>query len=131
MTSGWCLNCAGLDQNEGTSLSYGVDLEQCLNKCNSSPSAKGCEHGPGGACTIHTQDVLKGNGVSTYKCWTHPNSCQGMRNVLLFSLFFLVSLFILYLHINCISLLQDADDLANFFQVTPSQTRVSSINAHP
>ena len=82
MTSGWCLNCASEDQNEGTITSREGDEESCLNKCKSFSAARGCEY-DGTTCTIHTRDVLKGSGDGRYKCWTLSNSCPGKWQCLL------------------------------------------------
>ena len=75
-TTGWCLDCNGVDENEGTTQFIGLDEDACLKKCSENIEAKGCEH-IATTCSVHTNKVSRGNGNARHNCWTAPNNCPG------------------------------------------------------
>ena len=76
MTTGLCVDCNGVDQNDGQISLQGLNEQQCLQKCTENANVKGCEHS-GTSCYIHTKEVSKGNGRANFKCWSAPTNCQG------------------------------------------------------
>ena len=77
-TTGWCLDCNGVDQNEGTTQFNGLGEDACINKCSEINEAKGCEYsGIWAVCAVHTNEVSRGSGNAGYKCWTALNNCPG------------------------------------------------------
>ena len=75
-STGWCLDCVGVEQNEGITQFTGLSEEACINKCSEINEAKGCEHS-GTTCSVHTNKVSRGSGNAGYKCWTAVNNCPG------------------------------------------------------
>ena len=76
LTAGWCLDCSGADQNDGSTMFHGLNEAQCVQKCSEDKDIKGCEHS-GTTCVVHLNDVSGGSGVNGYKCWGRPSNCPG------------------------------------------------------
>ena len=75
-----------IDQNDGQQV-IGSDIprEVCLQRCYAHENAHGCEWHALRSCSVHKQNVVRGNGNIEYICWTFKR--QGIvknRSIFLF-----------------------------------------------
>jgi len=67
---GWCVKDGNIDQNNGQQV-IGSDIprEVCLQRCYAHEKAHGCEWHALRSCSVHKQNVVRGNGNIEYICW--------------------------------------------------------------
>jgi len=76
--TGFCVKADGQDQNSGVYKIASADFDgpelqrKCLQMCSAYPGHTGCEviwNQYNRGCYVHTQEVVRGNGIQNHACW--------------------------------------------------------------